>query len=198
MVNKYYALLSHMIPKTHLKCWLESHFSSVQFSSVQSLSHIRLFATPWIAAHVHSCPAEGRRDLFANHGTYIFQRSLFTGWACRSSETWRHEVNRRAFLLTGATRRRADARTLPAEPSLPQRLGTATQQNLQKFHIHTPHGQWFFLRLYLPMEKAECGRIHAFELWCWRTLLRVPWTAGRSNQSIWRRSALGFLWKEWC
>ena len=32
--------------------------------------------------------------------------------------------------------------------------------------------------------KAECQRIDAFELWCWRRLLRVPWTAGRSNQSI--------------
>ena len=32
--------------------------------------------------------------------------------------------------------------------------------------------------------KAESWRIDAFELWCWRSLLRVPWTAGRSNQSI--------------
>ena len=34
------------------------------------------------------------------------------------------------------------------------------------------------------MKKAECCRIAAFELWCWRRLLRVPWTARRSNQSI--------------
>ena len=34
------------------------------------------------------------------------------------------------------------------------------------------------------IKKAECQRIHAFELWCWRRLLRVPWTAKRSNQSI--------------
>ena len=33
-------------------------------------------------------------------------------------------------------------------------------------------------------KKAECRRIDAFELWCWRRLLRVPWTARRSNQSI--------------
>ena len=33
-------------------------------------------------------------------------------------------------------------------------------------------------------KKAECRRINAFELWCWRRLLRVPWTARRSNQSI--------------
>ena len=34
------------------------------------------------------------------------------------------------------------------------------------------------------IKKAESQRIDAFELWCWRRLLRVPWTAGRSNQSI--------------
>ena len=34
------------------------------------------------------------------------------------------------------------------------------------------------------IKKAEHGRIDAFELWCWRRLLRVPWTARRSNQSI--------------
>ena len=35
-----------------------------------------------------------------------------------------------------------------------------------------------------PVKKAECRKIDAFELWCWRRLLRVPWTARRSNQSI--------------
>ena len=34
------------------------------------------------------------------------------------------------------------------------------------------------------VKKAECQRIDAFELWCWRRLLRVPWTARRSNQSM--------------
>ena len=34
------------------------------------------------------------------------------------------------------------------------------------------------------MKKAECRRVNAFELWCWRRLLRFPWTARRSNQSI--------------
>ena len=33
-------------------------------------------------------------------------------------------------------------------------------------------------------KKPECQRINAFELWCWRRLMRVPWTARRSNQSI--------------
>ena len=48
------------------------------------------------------------------------------------------------------------------------------------------------------VKKSECWRIDAFELWCWRRLVRVPWTAKRSNQFILKRSALGVLWKEWC
>ena len=41
------------------------------------------------------------------------------------------------------------------------------------------------------VEKAECQRIDAFELWCWRRLLRVSWTARRSNQSILKEISLG-------
>ena len=71
------------------------------------------------------------------------------------------------------------------------------------------------------IEKADCWRTDAFELWCWRRLLRVPWTARRSNQSIlkeirpecsleglmlkWNSSTLATWWKElthwkrpWC
>ena len=42
------------------------------------------------------------------------------------------------------------------------------------------------------VKKAECQRIDAFELWCWRRLLRVPWTAKRSNQSILKEISPGF------
>ena len=41
------------------------------------------------------------------------------------------------------------------------------------------------------IKKAEHQRINAFELWCWRRLLRVPWTARRSNQSILKEISLG-------
>ena len=43
------------------------------------------------------------------------------------------------------------------------------------------------------IRKAECQRIEAFELWCWRRLLEVPWTARRSNQSILREIHLRYL-----
>ena len=41
------------------------------------------------------------------------------------------------------------------------------------------------------VKKAECQRSDAFELWCWRRLLRVPWTARRSNQSILKEISAG-------
>ena len=47
------------------------------------------------------------------------------------------------------------------------------------------------------VKKAECQRIDAFELWCWRRLLRVPWTKRRSNQSILKKSVLNIHWKDW-
>ena len=47
------------------------------------------------------------------------------------------------------------------------------------------------------IKKAECWRIDAFELWCWRRLLRVPWTARRSNESILKKSVLNIHWKGW-
>ena len=44
-------------------------------------------------------------------------------------------------------------------------------------NVHVRYESW-------TIKKAECQRIYTFELWCWRRLLRVPWTARRSNQSI--------------
>ena len=48
------------------------------------------------------------------------------------------------------------------------------------------------------VKKAERQRIDAFELWCWRRLLRVPWTARRSNESILKETSPGCYWKDWC
>ena len=46
------------------------------------------------------------------------------------------------------------------------------------------------------VKRAESRRIDAFELWCWRRLLRVPWTARRSNQSILKEISPGVHWKD--
>ena len=48
------------------------------------------------------------------------------------------------------------------------------------------------------IKKAECQRIDVFELWCWRRLLRVPWTIGRSNQSILKEINLNIHLKDRC
>ena len=48
------------------------------------------------------------------------------------------------------------------------------------------------------MKKAEHQRMDAFKLWWWRRLLRVPWTARRSNQSIVREINPEYSWKDWC
>ena len=47
------------------------------------------------------------------------------------------------------------------------------------------------------IKKVECWRIDGFELWCRRSLLRVPWTARRSNQSMTKEISLGVHWKDW-
>ena len=55
-------------------------------------------------------------------------------------------------------------------------------------NIHLVKAMVFLVVMYgfenWTVKKAECRRIDAFDLWCWRRLLRVPWTARRSNQSI--------------
>ena len=48
------------------------------------------------------------------------------------------------------------------------------------------------------IKKAEHQWINAFELWCWRRLLRVPWTARRSKQSILKEISPSAHWKDWC
>ena len=60
--------------------------------------------------------------------------------------------------------------------------------NLSSLKVHLVKAMVFPVVMYgrerWTLKKAECQRIDAFELWCWRKLLRVPWTARRSNQSI--------------
>ena len=48
------------------------------------------------------------------------------------------------------------------------------------------------------IKKAERRRIDAFELWCWRRLLRVTWTARRSNKPTLKETVLNIHWKDWC
>ena len=71
-------------------------------------------------------------------------------------------------------------------------LGRKVMINLDSIFIRLVKAMVFPVVMYgcesWTVKKAECPRIDAFELWCWRRLLRVPWTA--------RRSTLGFLWRD--
>ena len=57
--------------------------------------------------------------------------------------------------------------------------------------VHLVKAMVFPVVMYGCVKKAECRRIDAFELWRWRRLLRVPWTARRSNQSILKETSPG-------
>ena len=66
-----------------------------------------------------------------------------------------------------------------------------------QYLLCTRHGsKWFTSIESWAIKKAEHWRIHAFELWCWRRLLSVPWTARRSNQSILKEINPGISLKE--
>ena len=76
-------------------------------------------------------------------------------------------------------------------------LNYSTRQHFKKQSITLPTKVHLVKAMVFPVviygyenwtiKKAECQRIYAFELWCWRRLLRVPWTARKSNQSIWMK-----------
>ena len=85
-------------------------------------------------------------------------------------------------------------------------LGRKVMTNLDSIlksrDITLPTNVWLVKAMVFPVvmygcesrtiKKAECQRIDAFELWCWRRLLRVPWTARRSNQSILKEISPGY------
>jgi len=116
------------------KCEVRRGSYSVQFSSFQSLSHVRLFADG-------DCSHEFKRHLLLGRKVMTNLDSIFKS---------------RDITLTTK--------------------------------VHLVKAMVFPVVMYgcecWTVKKAERQRIDAFELWCWRRLLRVPWTARRSNQSI--------------
>ena len=79
--------------------------------------------------------------------------------------------------------------TIPWKESYDQpRQHIKTQRHYYADKVHIVKAMVFPVVMYgcesWTLKKAECQRTDAFELWCWRRLLRVPWTVRRSNQSI--------------
>ena len=113
---------------------------------------------------------------------------IFLGSKITADGDWSHEIKRR-LLLGRKVMTSLDSILKSREITLP------TKVHLFKAMVFPVvmygHETW-------TLKKAERQKIDAFELWCWRRLLRVPFTKRRSSQSIQRRSVLGVHWKDWC
>ena len=141
--------------------------SSVQFSSVQSLSHVRLFVTPLTTAHQASL-------------SITSSQSPPKPMSIESVMPFNQLILCRPLLL------------------LPSTFGRKVMTNLESIlksrditlltKVHLVKAMVFPAVMYgcesWTIKTAERRRIDTFELWCWRRLLRVPWAARRSNQSI--------------
>ena len=118
------------------------------------------FSNTMMAAHILSCPP-GRR-CYSIVTTLLGMDSSTGSHLVLSTTThltvWIHKQNLLVVIVKSKSYR------------------TSTPKNISRYGYYGCES-W-------TIKKAECRRIDAFELWCWRGLLRVPWTARTSNQSI--------------
>ena len=109
---------------------------------------------------------------WGNSGNSV--RLYFWGSKITADGDCSHEIKRRLFLGRKALTN-LDSILKSRDITLPTKV---RQVKAMVFPVVMyGHESW-------TVKKAECQRIDAFELWCWRRLLKVPWTARRSNQSI--------------
>ena len=110
---------------------------------------------------------------------------IFLGSKVTADGDWSHEI-KRCLLLGRKVMANLDSIFKSRDITLPKK-------------VRLVKGMVFPVVMYgcesWTVKKAEHQRIDDFELWYWRRLLRVPWIARRSNQSILKRSALSVLWK---
>ena len=106
---------------------------------------------------------------------FIFWGSKVTGDGDCSHEIKRHLVLGRKTMTNLDSILKSRDITLPTKDHL-----------VKAWFFH-----WSCMGVRAGLKKAEHRRIHAFELWCWRRLLRVPWIARRSNQSILKETSPG-------
>ena len=105
----------------------------------------------------------------------------FLGSKIIADGDWSHEIKRHLFLRRKAITN-LDSILKSGDITLPT-------------NVHLVKAMVFLVLMYIcehwTIKKSECQIIDAFELWCWRRLLRVPWTARRSNQSILKEISSG-------
>ena len=116
------------------------------------------------------------------------QWQIFWGSKIAASCDYTHEI-KRCLLLGRKTMTNLDSMLKSRDITLPTKIHLVKAMIFPIVMSGCESGN---------IKKAEHQRIDAFELWCWRRLLRVPWTARRSNQSILKRSLLNIHWKDWC
>ena len=114
--------------------------------------------------------------------SYIFE-SLLGGndgsWLPSYSKIWINRLGRKAMTNLVSVLKRKDITLLTKVRIVKARVFLVVMYRCESWTI----------------KKAECRRIDVFDLWCWRRLLRVPWTARRSNK---RKSVLNIHCKDWC
>ena len=134
---------------------------------VKSLSRAQLLATPWTAAH-QAPPSMGFSGQEYWSGLPLPSSYLINSSICLLQVilkwTFTEPYYGKAMTNLGSILKSRDM-TLP------------TKVHLIKAMVMYGCESW-------TIKSVECRRIDAFELWCWRRLLRVPWTARRSNQLI--------------
>ena len=125
----------------------------------------------------------------ANRGGTMEKWQTLFSWAPKSLRQWLQPWNKKCLLLG-------------------RKVMTNLESVLKSIDITLPTKVCIVKTMVFPVvmygceswiiKKAEHQRIDAFELWCWRRLLRVPWTARRSNQSILKEISPEYYRKNWC
>ena len=163
------------------------------------LSHFQLFATPWIVAY-QAPPSMGfsRQKYWSGlpfpsppitsswqivgETVETLTGFIFLGSKITTNGDCSHEIKRR-FLLGRKATTNLDSILKSRDITLPTK-------------VHLVKAMVFPVVMYgcesWTMKKAECRRINAFKSLCWRRLLRVPWTARRSNQSTLKKVSLAY------
>ena len=116
-----------------------------------------------------------------------WQDFIFLGFKITADGDYSHAIKRR-FLLGSKAMTNLDSILRSRDITLPTKfhIAKAMAFPVVKYRCES----W-------TIKKAECRKTDAFELWCWRRLLRVPWTIRRSNQSILKKSILNIHWQDW-
>ena len=169
--------------------WVAISFSSAWKwkVKVKSFSRVRLLATPWTVAH-QAPPSMGfsRQEYWS--GVPLFSPRSITSWQINGEtmETVTVFIFLGSKITADGEIKRHSLLGRKAITNLDSILESRDITLLTKVHLVKP--MVFPVVMYgcesWPMKKAEGQRIDASELWCWRKLLRAPWTAGRSNQPI--------------